>query len=49
MKLRSSATDVDDAISAIEEFSKRLRLLAVEVYKKIIWENVLLTLGGFSW
>lgn len=30
VKLRSSATDVDDAISAIEEFSKRLRLLAVE-------------------
>ena len=32
MKLRESATDVEETIGTIEDFLKKLRLLAVEVY-----------------
>ena len=32
MKLRDTATDVEETIGIIEDFLKRLRLLAVEVY-----------------
>lgn len=32
MKLRESATDVEETIGTIEDFLKKLRLLVVEVY-----------------